>query len=59
VRYPGTEASSDESLRLARKTDWQSIDEETYFGIGQRMFATDAGEFALLDTRSIELNPSA
>ena len=59
VRYPGTELSSDDSLRQARKTDWQNIDEETFVGIGQRMFSTDSGEFALLDTRSIELNPSA
>ena len=58
VRYPGTETSSDEGLLLARKTDWQSIDSETYFGFGQRMFATDAGEFSLLDTRSIELQQS-
>ena len=59
VRYPGTETSSDESLRLARKTEWLSIDSETYFGSGQRMFATDAGEFSLLDTRSIELQSNS
>jgi type VI secretion system protein ImpE len=58
VRYPGTEANSDEEFRLARKTDWQDVGDETYIGIGQRMFATDTGEFPLLDTRVIELNLS-
>lgn len=56
VRYPGTETHSQDEFLLARKTDWLSVDEETYVGIGQRMFVTDNGEFALLDTRQIDLN---
>lgn len=59
VRYPRTEANSDEEFLLARKTDWRAADDETYFGTGQRMFATDTGEFPLLDTRHIELSLSA
>lgn len=56
VRYPETEANNDEEFLLARKTDWRDAGDETYIGIGQRMFATDTGEFPLLDTRHIELN---
>lgn len=59
VRYPGSEASSDDDVLLARKTDWRAIDDETYFGIGQRMFSTDLGEYPLLDTRGIELNSAS
>lgn len=55
VRYPGTEANTDDDFLLARRTDWLAEGEDTYFGIGQRMLATDAGEFSLLDTRHIKL----
>jgi type VI secretion system protein ImpE len=55
VRYPGSEASADGGIRMARKTDWVEREEETFLGLGQRMFATDQGEFPLLEIRTIEL----
>ncbi len=55
VRYPGTENSQDDSLRLSRRTDWQQKPKETYLGSGQRVLATDANEYPLLSCRSIEL----
>ena len=55
ARYPGTEASADGPLRLARKTEWQQHPGETYLGLGQRVLATDANEHPLLGCRSIEL----
>jgi type VI secretion system protein ImpE len=55
ARYPGTEVSADDSLRLARKTEWQQHPGETYLGLGQRVLATDATEHPLLGCRSIEL----
>ena len=61
TRYPGSEASSDPSVRMARKTDWQArIDRKdgTSTGLGQRMFATDQGDFPLLEVRAIEFDPS-
>jgi type VI secretion system protein ImpE len=58
VRYPGTEESPDGPLRLARKTDWQQHPGETSLGLGQRVLATDANEYPLLDCRSFELNPA-
>ena len=56
ARYPGSESSEDEAVRLARKTEWIEKPGELYVGLGQRMFATDAGEFSLLQVRQIELD---
>ncbi|AXA90520.1 type VI secretion system accessory protein TagJ [Massilia sp. YMA4] len=53
VRYAGTVEEGDDALKLARRTEWNGPR-----GLGQRMFATDAGEHALLDTRSIVLEGS-
>ncbi len=57
TRYPGSEASDDSQIRLARRTEWVQRDEETYFGLGQRMLATDGDEYPLIDIRLIELTP--
>src|SRR6266850_6941913 len=35
VRYPRSESSPDGGLRLARKTEWQELPEETFIGLGQ------------------------
>jgi type VI secretion system protein ImpE len=58
ARYVGTEDAADDSLRLARKTDWQQRPGETYIGLGQRVLATDAHEYPLLECRSVELAPA-
>jgi len=58
-RYPGTEASDKDALRLARMTTWVEAGPNTFVGLGQRTWATDVGEFALLDTREIALDPGA
>ena len=55
VRYPATEEADDDALRLARKTVWNEAGSECYHGLGQRVLATDAGEYPLLDCRVIEL----
>jgi type VI secretion system protein ImpE len=56
TRYPDSEASEDDALRLARRTDWAELGPQTFTGLGQRMLATDAGEFALMDVRRIDLD---
>ena len=53
TRYPGSETSADPLIRLARKTIWHEQDPEVFVGEGQRIFATDADEHALMDIRSI------
>lgn len=59
TRYPGSERSDDGAIRVARKTLWTELGESTFVGLGQRMWATDAGEFAMLDAREITLSPPA
>jgi type VI secretion system protein ImpE len=56
TRYAGSELSPDNQIRLSRKTEWQDCGDDYYTGLGQRMFATDAGDFALMDVRQILLN---
>jgi len=58
-RYPGSEASADGSLVLARRTEWSEPAPEFFVGLGQRILATDAGETPLLDVREIVLGETA
>lgn len=55
TRYPGSESSDDDSIRMARKTEWVQRTPELFVGLGQRMFATNAGEYPLMDVRRIVL----
>jgi type VI secretion system protein ImpE len=55
VRYIGTERSEDGHLKLARKTSW--LDKSgVQIGLGQRILATDVGEYPLLEVRTLEFN---
>ncbi len=56
TRYAGSESSSDEAVRLARKTDWIEAGPGLSVGQGQRMLATDIDEFALMDIRTVEFD---
>jgi len=55
-RYPGSESSPDARIRLARLTDWVDQGGGLFTGLGQRMLTTDAGDYALLATRRIEID---
>ncbi|MBB1598108.1 type VI secretion system accessory protein TagJ [Achromobacter sp. UMC46] len=59
ARYPpvlgGRMVDLPDAVKLARVTEWRALHGETYAGVGQKMWMTDAGEFALLDIRSLEL----
>jgi type VI secretion system protein ImpE len=57
TRYPGTEQSADGKLKLARKTEWLAK-HGVHTGLGQRILATDTGEYPLLEIRNIELTGS-
>lgn len=54
TRYDGTAACGDDALRMARRTEW--IGEGAQAGLGQRMLATDAGDYPLMDVRVIEFD---
>ena len=51
TRYPG--GSDDPSLLLSRETRWSDAGGDTYVGEGQRLFATDTDDFALMDLRAL------
>ena len=56
TRYSDTVGSKDEALLLARRTEWVEEGALSGHGLGQRMLVTDAGEYALMDVRSIEFD---
>jgi type VI secretion system protein ImpE len=54
VRYVSADPGAITDLhRLARQTDWLQQPGETYLGVGQRMLATNTGEYPLLEVREI------
>lgn len=59
TRYPGSETSEDPQIRMSRKTEWAELDTDVYAGLGQRMLATDAADYSLMETRQIELDSVA
>lgn len=59
TRYPGSETSEDDAIRLARRTEWSERSPQTVIGLGQRMLASDSGEVAFMDVRRIDLMPGA
>jgi type VI secretion system protein ImpE len=59
TRYPGSENASDPLLRLGRRTEWTDVGAELFIGSGQRMFATDAGEYPLMEVETVNLDSPA
>ena len=59
TRYPGSESSEDNQYRLARATDWREMAPNSYAGLGQRMFATNEADIALMDLRDLRFDESA
>ncbi|MDB4982869.1 MAG: impE family protein [Myxococcales bacterium] len=59
TRYPGSESSPDPTIVTARSTTWDERAGDTFLGLGQRIFATDGGEHALMDVRRIRLDAPA
>ncbi len=59
TRYPGSEGSDDADIRMARKTEWTEVaaGSGAFHGLGQRIFATDGDECALMDIRTIAFDP--
>jgi type VI secretion system protein ImpE len=59
TRYPGSEASDDGLIALARKTVWQEVAPDTHHGLGQRIIATDAADVPLLELRKLVVHARA
>jgi len=58
-RYPGSEKSEDAAIRLARKTEWESVGPDAFVGLGQRILTTDGPEIGLLELRELALQPAS
>ena len=56
TRYPNSETSDDNQIRLSRLTSWREFGPGGYQGLGQRMIATDTEEYPLMDVRKIVLD---
>lgn len=56
TRYPGSEGAPKPALVMARGTEWTETPGGSYFGLGQRLLATNDAEYALMDVRVIALN---
>lgn len=56
TRYPFSESAEDSLLRLARKTEWTELSNETFVGLGQRLLSTNENDYALMDIREIKFN---
>jgi type VI secretion system protein ImpE len=60
VRYVGSAASEDPTLRLARRTEWVDLGADCFAGLGQRTLTTDEDDYPLLAIREISFEqPSA
>ncbi|MGB5556664.1 MAG: type VI secretion system accessory protein TagJ [Paracoccaceae bacterium] len=58
TRYAGTTARGNAAEKLARATSWTDAGADTYLGLGQRLLTTDQGDTALMDIRTLELEPA-
>jgi len=56
TRYPGSEEAPDPGLVMARSTDWSQPAPDVHHGLGQRLLATDEGEYPLMDVRAVKLD---
>jgi type VI secretion system protein ImpE len=56
TRYVGSEQSENGAIQLARETHWREVSEGVAHGLGQRVFATDIDDFALMDIRCVKFN---
>ena len=59
TRYIASDRSSEGLLQLARTTEWSELFAGEYAGLGQRVLATDAGEYPILSCRKLTLNSTA
>ena len=58
TRYADTPAQGSDAEKLSRATNWVDAGGETFVGVGQRLFATDQEDVALLDVRELIFNPA-
>lgn len=57
TRYAGTAERGSDSMKLSRSTEWEDVGNQTFAGLGQRLFVTDTTEVSLMDTRNFQFAP--
>ena len=55
TRYPGSQHSDDKSICLAQSTHWQSMGEDYYAGLGQRLLRSGTQEIGIVDVRDVSI----
>lgn len=53
TRYPGSESTTDDRLRLAGMTQWEEPTAGVYVGLGMRTISTDTVDFPVAEIRRI------
>jgi len=59
TRYPDTNLAAGDLLAQSRLTEWKEVRPGQFIGLGQRLLTTDAGDYALMDVRTILINGEA
>ena len=59
AQYYGSAEHPDDRVKLGRMTDWKTVGEGTYLGVGQRMLLVDETERALLQIKKLEFATSS
>ncbi|HEV8604625.1 MAG TPA: type VI secretion system accessory protein TagJ [Tepidisphaeraceae bacterium] len=55
ARYPGSDQVEDPAIKLGRRTDWIDQGGDFQVPVGQRLFATNEGEYSILEVRALTL----
>lgn len=55
ARYPELDAANGQSL-LGQFTDWRELHEDLTVGVGQKILASEQGDYPLLQVRSVEFD---
>ena len=56
TRYAGTASEGNNAQLMSRATDWVDAGDGAFTGIGQRLIATNDGDFALMDMRNLQMD---
>lgn len=57
TRYAGTAERGSDLMKLSRVTEWEDLGNETFAGLGQRLFATDTADTPIMDARNFQFAP--
>jgi type VI secretion system protein ImpE len=56
ARYQGSVESKENAVLLGRKTIWNEVYKDVFWGLGQRMLATEKQDYPIMDVREVIFN---